>query len=67
MADLMYVIILIWWFDSFDRHMPDFTSSEFLCKHQVNILTKGQITLSDVLYNDGAMFYFMEVRVYLML
>lgn len=42
------------------EHMPDFTSSEFLCKHQVNILTKGQITLSDILYNDGAMFYFME-------
>ncbi|XP_061166305.1 A-kinase anchor protein 10, mitochondrial-like [Saccostrea echinata] len=41
-------------------HFPDFSTSEFLCKHQVHLLTKGQITLSDILYNDGAMFYFME-------
>ncbi|XP_062588041.1 A-kinase anchor protein 10, mitochondrial-like [Saccostrea cucullata] len=41
-------------------HFPDFSTSEFLCKHQVHLLTNGQITLSDILYNDGAMFYFME-------
>ncbi|XP_048769790.2 A-kinase anchor protein 10, mitochondrial-like [Ostrea edulis] len=42
------------------KHVPDFSTSEFLYKHQINLLTKGHITLSDVLYNEGAMFYFME-------
>ncbi|XP_044732205.1 A-kinase anchor protein 10, mitochondrial [Chrysoperla carnea] len=38
----------------------DFLRSNFHCKHQVDLLTSGNITLSDILYNETALFYFME-------
>ncbi|XP_033118787.1 A-kinase anchor protein 10, mitochondrial-like [Anneissia japonica] len=42
------------------RHFPAFLSSEFHAKYQVDILTSGKVYLADILYNDTAMFHFME-------
>ena len=35
--------------------------SEFHCKYQIDVLTSGRVYLADILYNDVATFYFMEV------
>lgn len=47
---------------SFFRYFPSFLGSSHYCKHQIDILTSGKVFLSDILYNQNAMFYFMEVR-----
>nr|XP_050028562.1 A-kinase anchor protein 10, mitochondrial-like [Dermacentor andersoni]XP_050028563.1 A-kinase anchor protein 10, mitochondrial-like [Dermacentor andersoni] len=39
---------------------PNFLRSPYLCKHQVDVLTSGNVSLADILYNDSALFYFME-------
>ncbi|XP_021370478.1 A-kinase anchor protein 10, mitochondrial-like [Mizuhopecten yessoensis] len=38
----------------------DFVVSEYYYMHQINLLTSTQVHLADVLYNEGALFYFME-------
>lgn len=48
-------------FDVMERmYFPTFLSSSFYCKHQIDILTSGKVFLSDILYNQNALFYFME-------
>ncbi|XP_054713208.1 A-kinase anchor protein 10, mitochondrial-like [Uloborus diversus] len=39
---------------------PNFLRSSFHCKHQIDVLTSGTVFLADVLYNDSALFFFME-------
>lgn len=39
---------------------PTFLRSPYNCKHQVDVLTSGNVCLADILYNDSALFYFME-------
>ncbi|CAH3021848.1 unnamed protein product [Porites evermanni] len=41
-------------------YFPTFLGSSHYCKHQIDILTSGKVFLSDILYNQNAMFYFME-------
>jgi len=43
------------------RYYKDFLDSTFYRKYQIDILTSGKLQLLDVLYNDNAMGYFMEV------
>lgn len=45
----------------FYRYINDFLRSEFHCKHQIDVLTSGNVQLADILYNETAFFYFMEV------
>lgn len=48
-------------FDVMERmYFPTFLSSSFYFKHQIDIWTSGKVFLSDILYNQNAMFYFME-------
>ena len=42
------------------EYFPDFLTSPFHAKHQVDVLTSGQGFLADILYNDTALFHFME-------
>lgn len=37
-----------------------FLGSDYFCKHQIDVLTSGNVVLEDVLYNETALFYFME-------
>lgn len=41
-------------------YFNDFLRSDFHCKHQIDVLTSGNVYLSDILYNETALFYFME-------
>ncbi|XP_043582137.1 A-kinase anchor protein 10, mitochondrial isoform X1 [Bombus pyrosoma] len=43
-----------------NEHINDFLRSEFHCKHQIDVLTSGNVQLADILYNETAFFYFME-------
>jgi len=47
----------------FYRYINDFLRSEFHCKHQIDVLTSGNVQLMDILYNETAFFYFMEVGI----
>ncbi len=42
-------------------YFPGFLSSDFHCKHQIDLLTSTKVHLADIIYNDVAMFYFSEV------
>ncbi len=42
---------------------PPFLSSDFHCKHQIDLLTTTNVHLADIIYNEAAMFYFSEVGV----
>eukprot|EP00090_Calanus_glacialis_P002506 TRINITY_DN11880_c0_g1_i1.p1 TRINITY_DN11880_c0_g1~~TRINITY_DN11880_c0_g1_i1.p1 ORF type:complete len:656 (-),score=205.40 TRINITY_DN11880_c0_g1_i1:231-2198(-) len=42
------------------EYFPDFLKSEFHAKHLVDVLTGGQVYLTDILYNDTALSHFME-------
>ncbi|GFS36419.1 a-kinase anchor protein 10, mitochondrial [Trichonephila inaurata madagascariensis] len=42
------------------EYYPLFLRSSFHCKHQIDVLTSGNVFLADVLYNDSALFFFME-------
>ena len=46
---------------SFCRYYQSFLMSDHHCQHQVNLLTQTKVRLSDILYNEASMFYFMEV------
>ncbi|XP_065155945.1 A-kinase anchor protein 10, mitochondrial [Atheta coriaria] len=37
-----------------------FVQSDYFCKHQIDVLTSGHVVLEDILYNETALFYFME-------
>lgn len=37
-----------------------FLETDFYSKHQIDILTSGNVVLGDILYNETALFYFME-------
>ncbi|XP_057322070.1 A-kinase anchor protein 10, mitochondrial isoform X2 [Microplitis mediator] len=43
-----------------DEYINDFLRSEFHCKHQIDVLTSGDVKLADILFNETAFFYFME-------
>ncbi|XP_066587357.1 A-kinase anchor protein 10, mitochondrial isoform X2 [Prorops nasuta] len=45
-----------------NEYINDFLRSEFHCKHQIDVLTCGNVQLADILYNETALFYFMEVN-----
>lgn len=42
------------------EYINDFLRSQFHCKHQIDVLTSGNVQLADILYNETAFFYFME-------
>ncbi|XP_067137496.1 A-kinase anchor protein 10, mitochondrial [Centruroides vittatus] len=42
------------------EYFPAFLRSTFHCNHQIDVITSGSVYLADVLYNDSALFYFME-------
>ena len=46
----------------FPRYFDDFIRSSYYQKHIMDILTSGKVFLADIMYNDSAMFYFMEVQ-----
>lgn len=41
-------------------YFDGFLRTDFYCKYQVEVLTSGHVTLQDILYNETALFYFME-------
>lgn len=43
------------------RFVNDFLRSSLHCKHQIDVLTSGNVKLSDILYDDTVFFYFIEV------
>ncbi|KAJ9593957.1 hypothetical protein L9F63_014598 [Diploptera punctata] len=42
------------------EYFHDFLRSDFHCKHQIDVLTSGNVVLADILFNETALFYFME-------
>lgn len=48
-------------FDVMEKeYFPAFLRSDYFCKHQIDVLTSGNVILEDILYNETALFYFME-------
>ncbi|KAK9730367.1 Regulator of G protein signaling domain [Popillia japonica] len=56
-------------FDKVQKHVYDildrdyfeaFLGSDYFCKYQIDVLTSGNVVLDDILYNETALFYFME-------
>ncbi|KAF4524262.1 hypothetical protein B566_EDAN008810 [Ephemera danica] len=45
---------------SFNRYFNEFLRSDFHCKHQIDVLTSGNVTLCDILFNETALFHFAE-------
>lgn len=43
-----------------EKYFEGFKASVYHCKYQIEILTSGKLHLTDILYDDTAMFYFME-------
>ncbi|XP_057653333.1 A-kinase anchor protein 10, mitochondrial [Diorhabda carinulata] len=37
-----------------------FLRSDYFCRYQIDLLTSGNVILDDILYNETALFYFME-------
>lgn len=47
--------------DVLDRdYFQAFLGSDCFCKYQIDVLTSGKVVLDDILYNETALFYFME-------
>lgn len=42
------------------EYFQAFLGSDYFCRHQIDVLTSGNIVLDDILYNETALFYFME-------
>ncbi|XP_022918327.1 A-kinase anchor protein 10, mitochondrial [Onthophagus taurus] len=42
------------------EYFDGFLGSDYFCKYQIDVLTSGNIVLEDILYNETALFYFME-------
>ncbi|KAL1497267.1 hypothetical protein ABEB36_008260 [Hypothenemus hampei] len=56
-------------FDAVQKYLLDLMKNEyfnayletdFFSKHQIDVLTSGDVVLDDILYNETALFYFME-------
>ncbi|KAF7279145.1 hypothetical protein GWI33_007558 [Rhynchophorus ferrugineus] len=43
-----------------NEYFGAFLETDFFSKHQIDVLTSGNIVLDDLLYNETALFYFME-------
>uniref|UniRef100_A0A914WH81 RGS domain-containing protein n=1 Tax=Plectus sambesii TaxID=2011161 RepID=A0A914WH81_9BILA len=44
-----------------NRYFIEFVTSIYYCKHQVDVLTSGKVVLADILHNQSALPYFMEL------
>ncbi|XP_018336888.1 A-kinase anchor protein 10, mitochondrial [Agrilus planipennis] len=42
------------------EYFNSFLNSDYFCRHQIDVLTSGNVTLEDILFNETALFYFME-------
>lgn len=42
------------------QYFEAFLASDFFCKYHIDVLTSGTVALDDILYNETALFYFME-------
>lgn len=48
-------------YDMLEKEYFDaFLGSDYFCKYQIDIFTSGNVVLDDILYNETALFYFME-------
>ncbi|XP_018563428.1 A-kinase anchor protein 10, mitochondrial [Anoplophora glabripennis] len=43
-----------------NEYFAAFLGTDYFCKHQIDVLTSGNVVLEDILYNETALFYFME-------
>ncbi|XP_066260824.1 A-kinase anchor protein 10, mitochondrial [Euwallacea similis] len=43
-----------------NEHFTAFLETDFYSKHQIDVLTSGNVVLEDILHNETALFYFME-------
>ncbi|KAJ8920184.1 hypothetical protein NQ315_011845 [Exocentrus adspersus] len=43
-----------------NEYFTAFLGTDFFCKHQIDVLTSGNVVLDDILYNETALFYFMD-------
>lgn len=43
-----------------EEYFNEFLRSDFYCKHQIDVLTSGDVNLMDILHNQTSLFYFME-------
>ncbi|XP_042194593.1 A-kinase anchor protein 10, mitochondrial isoform X2 [Callorhinchus milii] len=43
-----------------NEHFTEFLRSHHICKYQIEVLTSGVVYLSDILFNESALFYFSE-------
>ena len=43
------------------RYHPQFCRSRFLSKYQLEYISGGHLVMADILLNNNALFYFMEV------
>lgn len=48
-------------YETMAQYFNGFFQSHYHCKYQIDVLTSGNIDLSDVLYNESILFYFMEL------
>ncbi|KAG5897484.1 hypothetical protein JTB14_031108 [Gonioctena quinquepunctata] len=42
------------------EYFSAFLETDYFCKYQIDVLTSGNVNLDDILYNETALFYFME-------
>lgn len=47
-------------YEILEEYFQGFLRSDYFCKHQIDVLTSGDVVLDDILYNETALFYFME-------
>ncbi|KAE8752773.1 hypothetical protein FOCC_FOCC000511 [Frankliniella occidentalis] len=43
-----------------EEYFNEFLRSDFFCKHQIDVLTSGDVGLMDILHNQTSLSYFME-------
>ena len=44
-----------------NEYFVEFLHSEFYYRYQLEIITNGKLSITDIIYNDTCLFYFMEV------
>lgn len=47
-------------YEKMEPYFNNFFQSHYHCKFQIDVLTSGNVTLQDILYNESILFYFME-------
>ncbi len=47
-----------------NEYFAEFLHSEFYYRYQLEIITGGKLSITDIIYNDTCLFYFMEVICY---